>query len=117
MTSTASQQISKEDIKQVIISLIQENNAEFTHLIADLMPKIQIPSKKKSKKKVESTFVQNERIPYSEMPFWKTHSHLKPLVAEDFGAEAVSMETIKNLQTLFQQPDCPPIEEWLADLD
>ena len=51
------------------------------------------------------------------MPFWKTHPHLKPLVAEDFGAEAVSMETIKNLQTLFQQPDCPPIEEWLADLD
>lgn len=117
MTSTINQQFSKEDIKQVVISLIQENNAEIQHLIADLLPKIQVSAKKKSKKKVVPKPIQNERIPYSEMPFWKTHPHLKPLIPEDFGAQPVSMEAIKKLQTLFQQPDCPPIEEWLADLD
>ena len=117
MTSTVNQQILKENIKQVIISLIEENNAEIQHFIADLLPKIQASSKKKSKKKSVHPVIQNERVPHNKMPFWKTHPHLKPLKPEDFGAEPISMEAIKNLQNLFQQPDCPPIEEWIADLD
>jgi hypothetical protein len=118
MASTTVQQISKEDIKQAILSLIKENNAEFRHLIAELLPKIEKPVKRKTKKNAANfSPIQHERIPHSEMSFWKSHPHLNPQSPEEFGAKPVSLETIQALQNLFQQPDCPPIEEWVNNLD
>jgi hypothetical protein len=114
MPSTTIQQISTEDVKQAIMSLIKENNAEFKQLFTDLLPKTEKSSKKKAKTK---QLISNEPIAHSEMPFWKSHPHLKPKTPEDFGAKPISIGTIQALQDLFQQPDCPSIEEWIESLD
>jgi hypothetical protein len=83
MTDTIVQQpVSFEDLKQVVLSLIKENNAEFKQLLADSLPKIAPSKPKKAKEQQEAlngTPVKKERIPYSEMPFWKANPHLKPL--------------------------------------
>jgi hypothetical protein len=121
MTATALQQVSNEDIKQAILDLIRENNAEFKQFLGDVLPKPQSNNAKKApKKSVEKSAIQDEqavrkeRVPYSEMPFWKANPHLKPRVPEGKG---ITMDVIKQLQVLFQEPDCPPIEEWIAQLD
>jgi hypothetical protein len=121
MTATAIQQVSNEDIKQAILALIRENNAEFKQFLGDALPNAKpIVSKKAPKKAVEKQVVQEEqpvkkeRIPYSEMPFWKANPQFKPRVPEGKG---ITMEAIKELQALFQEPDCPPVEEWIAQLD
>lgn len=114
MASGTIRQISKEEIKEAIVDLIKENNAEFRQLLNDLMPKTSVTTKKKQKQNSSPKIVKKERVAYQEMPFWKAHPELKPLDATKF---AVQKEDFYALQTLFQEPDCPPIEEWIAELD
>lgn len=89
MTDTAVQQpVSFEELKQVVIALIKENNAEFKQLLADSIPKRVPKTSKKAKEKqvpLNGTPVKKERIPYSEMPFWKANPDLKPHVLEGKG--------------------------------
>lgn len=90
MTSTALQQVSTEDVKQAIIALIKENNAEFKQLLVDLLPNLAPSAPKKAKKKQapqNSSPVNAEHISYSEMPFWKANPHLKPHVFEGKGTD------------------------------
>lgn len=114
MASGTIPQVSKEEIKEAIMALIKENNAEFKQLLNDLMPKTNLTTKKKRKQDSSPSIIKKERVAYQEMPFWKAHPELKPLDAAKF---AVQKEDFYALQTLFQQPDCPPIEEWIAELD
>ena len=114
MATATVQQISKEEIKEAIITLIKENNAEFKQLLSDLLPKTPETPKKKPKQNAPIEVVKKERVPYNEMPFWKANPHLKPLDATPY---AIKKEDFEALQTLFQQSDCPPIEEWIAELD
>ncbi len=121
MTATALQQVSNEDIKQAILALIRENNAEFKQFLGEVLPKTQPNNAKKAPKKaVEKSAVQDEqavkkeRVPYSEMPFWKANPHLKPRVPEGKG---ITMEAIKELQAFFKEPGNEITDEWLEMLD
>lgn len=117
MTSTAIQQVSTEDIKQAILSLVRENNAEFKQFLGDVLPKsTPIVAKKTAKKPLvqEVSPVKKERIPYSEMPFWKANPDLKPLVPEGKG---ITLEAIRELQTFFKESGNEITDEWLEMLD
>jgi hypothetical protein len=117
MTATALQQVSNEDIKQAILALIRENNAEFKQFLGDVLPKTQPNDARKAPKKVavhREEVVKKERIPYSEMPFWKANPHLKPRVPEGKG---ITMEAIKELQAFFKEPGNEITDEWLEMLD
>jgi hypothetical protein len=117
MTSTAVQAVSQEDIKQAILALIRENNAEFKQLLGDFLPKSKpIVAKKTTKKQViqEELPVAKVRVPYSEMPFWKANPDLKPLIPEGKG---ISMEAIRELQAFFQESGNEITDEMLEMLD
>jgi hypothetical protein len=117
MTSTAVQTVSQEEIKQAILALIRENNAEFKQLLGDFLPKSKPVVAKKTPKKqavqVELP-VAKVRVPYSEMPFWKANPDLKPLIPEGKG---ISMEAIRELQALFKEPGNEITDEMLEMLD
>lgn len=86
--SAISQRIALEDVKLAILSLIRENNAEFKQFLLELMPNSLALPPKKTKKKTESKIEfppKKERIPYSEMPFWKANPDLKPHIIEGKG--------------------------------
>lgn len=123
MTATAIQQVTTEDVKQGILALIRENNAELKAFLSDVSAKIidtPTPEKQKMKaskpKKTTFTVVEGARVPYSEMPFWKANPHLKPL---DFKAQGygVTMEAFENLQAFFQESGNEITDEWLEALD
>ena len=114
MAAGTIQHVSKEEIKEAIPALIKENNAEFKQLLNDLLPKNKITTKKKQKQNLSVTIFKKERAPYQEMPFWKAHPDLKPLDANPY---AIKKEDFYALQNLFQEPDCPPVEEWIEKLD
>lgn len=112
--ATPIQQVTTEEVKLAILALIRENNAEFKAFLSSILPKKE--NKPVSKKEIKNTskpitIVQGERIPYSEMPFWKANPHLKPvdLKAQGYG---VSVEAFKNLQALFQEPGNEITDEW-----
>ena len=115
MATATIQQVSTEDIKEAILLLIKENNAEFQQLLNNLTSKKKRSAKTKPKEETPITVVKKERVPYYEMPFWKANPHLKPHVVEK--GSGITIETIRELQALFQEPDCPPIEWWLNELD
>ena len=119
MATTSVQKVSTEDVKQAILALIKENNAEFKQLLSEVLPKLTVSNPKKKKdtsKNLSDLPIQTERIPYSEMPFWKANPHLKPLKLE---ADAASKEEfftqIKALQELFKELDITD-EEWLEQI-
>ena len=114
MATVTIQQVSTETVKEAIITLIQENNTEFKQLIAGLSPKKKKANKKKPKSETPITVVKKERVPYLEMPFWKANPDFKP---HDPTPYSIKKEDFYALQALFQEPDCPSIEEWLAELD
>ena len=85
-TSTPLQSITLEVVKQAIVSLIQEKNPDFIQLITDILTEKDLPVEQKEKElKVPIEFVKKERIPYSEMPFWKANPDLKPRIIESKG--------------------------------
>jgi hypothetical protein len=121
MTSTTVQVAPIEaTIKQAIVALIKENNAEFQQLLADTLPK-SVPSfSKKEKKKqlvLNGLTVKKERIPYSEMPFWKANPHLKPLDPETLGAKPLSKEFFHALLAFANDPELRPTDEMIENID
>jgi hypothetical protein len=113
MTSTAVQSVSSEDIKQAILALIKENNAEFKQFLGDVLPKSKpVAPKKPVKKQVvqEEPFVNKVHIPYSEMPFWKANPHLKPRVLE--GKGGLSKEFLDALKAAQESFADVSDEEW-----
>ena len=124
MTATAIQQVSNEDIKQAILALIRENNAEFKQFLGDALPNAKpIVSKKTPKKAVEKQVVQEEqpvkkeRIPYTEMPFWKANPQFKPLNIEDSGAKPLSKEFFNALLAFARDPELRLTDEMIKDID
>lgn len=124
MTATAIQQVSNEDIKQAILALIRENNAEFKQFLGDALPNAKpIVSKKTPKKAVEKQVVQEEqpvkkeRIPYTEMPFWKANPQFKPLNIEDSGAKPLSKEFFDALLAFARDPELRLTDEMIKDID
>ena len=117
MPTTSVQKVSTEDVKQAILALMKENNAEFKQMLGEILPKLTVSNPKKKKdisKNLSDLPAQTERVPYSEMPFWKANPHLKPLKLEGGG---VSIEVIKELQAFFQEPGNEITDEWFEMLD
>lgn len=75
--------VSKEGIKQAILSLIRENNAEFKQFFAELLTNNELSSlEKEQEKSLENAPVEAvkfEQPDWREMPFWKAHPELKPI--------------------------------------
>ena len=121
MATTSVQKVSTEDVKQAILTLMKENNAEFKQMLVEILPKLTVSNPKKKKdtsKKLSDLPAQTERVPYSEMPFWKANPHLKPLKLEDNAASKEEFfAQIKALQELFQEPGNEITDEWFEMLD
>lgn len=120
MTSTAVQPISIEDAKQAIIALIKENNADFRQFLVEIMTQVAPSSPKKAKKKhvpQNSSPVNAEHIPYSEMPFWKANPHLKPLDPKDSGAEPLSKDFFDALLAFGNDPELRLTDEMIENID
>jgi hypothetical protein len=122
MTSTAVQTVSQEEIKQAILALIRENNAEFKQLLGNALPKSKPVVAKKTTKKQE---IQAEsppvkvRVPYSEMPFWKANPDLKPVDIEKTGGKPLTKEFYDALLTMhehFKDVSDEEWDEWLEQL-
>ena len=81
--SSPSKPLSTEDVKQAILSLIRENNAEFKQFFAELMDNHHAPIVENEQEQtvdiapVEAVKVQ--QLDWREMPFWKAHPELKPI--------------------------------------
>ena len=104
MTATAIQQVTTEDVKQGILALIRENNAELKAFLGEVSAKItDTPTphngriKAQKSKKATFTVVEGARVPYSEMPFWKENPHLKPIdfKAQGYGVTVEALLLIK----------------------
>ena len=121
MTTTAPQTITAEDIKQAILLLIKENNADLKQFLGELIPKATKSVRKKKKKTVSKLAIlppPTERIPYSEMPFWKANPHLKPLVLTQKNHTPSKTEFLKafqEAQAAFNDLDVTD-EEWLEQI-
>jgi hypothetical protein len=122
MTSTAVQVVPTEAaIKQAIVALIKNNKVEFQQLLADALLKSKPSSSKKEKKKQDNQnelALKKERIPYSEMPFWKANPHLKPLVPEPSKtvSEKEFFDVLKDVQEAFKDVTDGEWDEWLEQL-
>ena len=81
--STPLKSLSTEDVKQAILSLIRENNAEFKQLFAELMDNDDTPLVENEEEQTVETVpveaVKKEPLDWREMPFWKAHPELKPI--------------------------------------
>ncbi len=127
MTETAIQQVTPEDVKQAILTLIRENNAELKAILREIpIPaKIKDSAKRKKKKSKDSkskdrsiTIIEGSRIPYSEMPFWKANPHLKSLVLTKKNhrpAKGDFATAMKQAQEVFSDLDVTD-EEWLMQI-
>ena len=75
--------MSIDDIKQAILSLIQENNAEFKQFLTELMADKNLPIVEKETEQIIEMppveAVPKEPLHWREMPFWKAHPELKPI--------------------------------------
>lgn len=121
ITATPIPQVTTEDVKLAILALIRENNAEFIAFLEDISSKKTnkpTPKKKKSKVQTPITVVEGERIPYSEMPFWKANPHLKPMVLNEKNhhpAKGDFATAMKKAQEAFSDLDLTD-EEWLLQI-
>jgi hypothetical protein len=121
MTSTAVQQsVSTEDLKQAIYALVEEKNSEFLQFIAHKLEKKSVIAPKKTKKKTETKIEfppKKERIPYSEMPFWKANPHLKPHVLEGKGGLSKDFwDALHSAHEAFKDVSDEEWDEVLEDL-
>ena len=75
--------MSIDDIKQAILSLIQENNAEFKQFLDELMVGKNLPIVEKETEQIVEMLpvkaVQKEPLHWSEMAYWKAYPDRKPL--------------------------------------
>ena len=114
MATATVQDVSTEVLKEAIMLLIEEHKTEFKQLLNGSSARKKAITKKKKDANMPTASVEKERVPYHEMPFWKANPDLKPLDATPY---SIKKEDFEALQALFQQQDCPPIEEWIAELD
>ena len=95
--------MSIDDIKQAILSLIQENNAEFKQFLDELMVDKNSPVVEKVTEPIVEIppveAVQKEPLHWSEMPFWKAHPELKPIDTKPFAAKQGLYEAMMNFAT------------------
>lgn len=115
--SATSQRIALEDVKLAILSLIRENNAEFKQFLLELMPNsLALPPKKTKKKTVTQIEFppKKERIPYSEMPFWKANPHLKPIEVPPNPNKNAFLEAILAFAT---NPETQLTDEMIEGID
>jgi hypothetical protein len=119
MTSTAVQQISTEDLRQVLHALIEDKNSEFLQIIARKLEKKPTIVSKKTKKKAALPLelpVKKERIPYSELPFWKANPHLKPRDPKPYALKKDFFDAFKVAQESFKDVTEAEWDEWLKEL-
>ena len=120
MTSTAVQTVSQEEIKQAILALIRENNAEFKQLLGNVLPKAKpVVAKKTTKKQAfqSESPVAKVRVPYSEMPFWKANPDLKPVDIEKTGAKPLTKAFYDALLAFANDPELRLTDEMIEDID
>ena len=74
--------MSIDDIKQAILSLIQENNAEFKQFLTELIVDKNLPVVEKETEPAVETppveAVKKEPLHWSEMAYWKAYPDRKP---------------------------------------
>jgi hypothetical protein len=112
----AAQPMSKEVVKACVVSLIKENDTDFIAFLADLLAKTDTPVVSKKEKKTTSNghYTPKERIPYSEMPFWKANPHLKPANSEGFETKQGFYEALMAFAT---NPETRLTDDMIDDLD
>ena len=62
--------------------------------------------------------MESERVPYSEMAYWKANPDLKPMVLNELNYRAAQgnfFEALKNAQEVFSDLDVTD-EEWLEQI-
>ena len=101
--------MSVDDIKQAILSLIQENNAEFKHFLDELMVDKNLPIGEKETEPTVETLpveaVQKEPLHWSEMAYWKAYPDRKPLDPRELGGEPLSKEFFDGLLAFATNPE------------
>ena len=118
MTSTTVQQsVSTEELKQALYALIEDKNSEFLQFITNKLEKKSVIAPKKAKKKSAPKIIfppKKERIPYSEMPFWKANPHLKPIEVPPNPNKNAFLEAIFAFAT---NPETQLTDEMIEGID
>ncbi len=122
MTESAIQKVTTEDVKEAILTLIRENNAELKAFLGEVSSKIVDTPKKKKHQKPKSdgsiTIIESEHVPYSEMAYWKANPDLKPMVLNEQNhriAQGDFSKALKNVQEAFSDFDVTD-EEWFEQI-
>ena len=101
--------MSIDDIKQAILSLIQENNAEFKQFLTELMMNQNSSIIEKQAEQTVATppveTVPKEPLHWSEMAYWKAYPDRKPRDPREFGAEPLSKEFFEGLLAFATNPE------------
>ena len=101
--------MSIDDMKQAILSLIQENNAEFKQFLDELMVDKNSPVVEKVTEPIVEIppveAVQKEPLHWSEMAYWKAYPDRKPRDPREFGAEPLSKEFFDGLLAFATNPE------------
>lgn len=95
-----------EQFKAYLLKILIEDE-RFAHQLQDILHTQKV--QKKAKK--NSVVSAKQNIAYSEMPYWKLRSNVKPRDAKPF---AIKKETVIELQE--QWKDAPSAEELIAQL-
>lgn len=95
-----------EQFKAYLLKILIEDDT-FAHQLQDILN-----AQKIQKKAQKSSFIApKQNVAYSEMPYWKLRSDVKPRDAKPF---AIKKETVLELQE--QWKDAPSVEELIAQL-
>ena len=105
----AASTMSIDDMKQAILSLIQENNAEFKQFLTELMTEKNVSVvEKKTEQIIEMPPVKavpKEPLHWSEMAYWKAYPDRKPLDPRELGGEPLSKEFFDGLLAFATNPE------------
>ena len=117
MTTTNVSPIPQDALKEALLALMRENNAELKLFLSDLPPFRSYIMDKQSKFTQILVPVKTEQHRlYEKMPFWKAHPEFKPinLKAQGYG---ITQEALKKAQAFFQEPGNEITDEWFDMLD
>jgi hypothetical protein len=123
MTATAVQEQATEwttaQLKQGIIALFKENDAEVNQVLSEWMTQnINFSMPKKRKHKIYKGDLQIIHsapfVPFSDMPFWKDHPELQP---HDPTPYAIKKEDFNALRAFFKEDGNEVTAEWFNMLD
>jgi hypothetical protein len=112
VADTANTIATPEQLKAYLITLFVEDEAFKTVVREQIQPKSKHKNGKKAKSK-ENDYpeLSTEKIPFSEMPFWKLNPHLKPIDATPY---KLDLSNLAEMQELWK--DMPSAEELIAQL-